>query len=105
MRAILEFSTENANVEDCVAERGRFEPPNPFRLSLQTSAEFATPRVRWPVRNSGFQRMWGKWALREPENCTDRRKYLINKGGRGRGPVAHRSSNPFLQSITSSLRL
>jgi hypothetical protein len=32
MRSIFDFSAENVEIEDWVAERGGFEPPRPFRI-------------------------------------------------------------------------
>jgi hypothetical protein len=31
MRSIFDFPGENAKIADCLAERGGFEPPRPFR--------------------------------------------------------------------------
>jgi hypothetical protein len=32
VRTVFEFPAENAEIADCVAERGGFEPPRPFRI-------------------------------------------------------------------------
>jgi hypothetical protein len=51
MRAILEFSAENAKIEDWLAERGGFEPPRPFRIR---GAEFGPSLTHYSARIKAF---------------------------------------------------
>jgi hypothetical protein len=44
----FDLLAENAEIADSVAERGRFEPPNLFRLIPQSSGGFATPCLYRP---------------------------------------------------------
>ena len=51
-------------------------------------ARLAEPTLGNPESKPKSKIVGSKWALWRTRDCADRRKYLINKGGGGRGPVA-----------------
>jgi hypothetical protein len=61
----LELHAENAKIADCLAERGRFEPPRPFRI---LSAEFVPSLAHHSAR---------KKSIRAEENLFARDSALL----------------------------